>query len=203
MTVIDVYADVACPFTHVGLRRFVERRTERRRDDVLLRVHAWPLELVNGEPVGRELVTEEVEQLQDQAAPDLFQGFDPAALPATSMPAFALAAAAYRHSDAVGERVSLALREELFERGHDIADPDRLARLATAEGFELPDLTDDSTPRADWEEGKRRGVEGSPHYFVGDEGFFCPVLDIKKVDGHLRVKVDDEQFTRFLERALG
>ena len=26
MTVIEVFADVACPFTHVGLVRFVERR---------------------------------------------------------------------------------------------------------------------------------------------------------------------------------
>jgi predicted DsbA family dithiol-disulfide isomerase len=200
--VVDVFADVACPFTHVGLRRFLERRTERGRDDVLLRVHAWPLELVNGEPLGSDLVSEEVEQLRDQVAPDLFKRFAPDAVPATSMPAFALAAAAYRHSEAAGERVSLCLREAMFEGGRNIADHDVLAEVATTAGVELPDLTDDSSVRADWEEGKRRGVEGSPHYFVSDEGFFCPVLDIQKVDGHLQVKVDDEQFKRFLERAL-
>jgi 2-hydroxychromene-2-carboxylate isomerase len=91
----------------------------------------------------------------------------------------------------------------MFEHGRNIADPDVLAEVATSAGIELPDLTDDSSARADWVEGKRRGVEGSPHYFVSDQGFFCPVLDITKVDGHLQVKVDDEQFTRFLERALG
>ena len=26
MTVIEVFADIACPFTHVGLRRLVDRR---------------------------------------------------------------------------------------------------------------------------------------------------------------------------------
>ena len=31
MTVIEVFADVTCPFTHVGLRRFVERRGELGR----------------------------------------------------------------------------------------------------------------------------------------------------------------------------
>jgi hypothetical protein len=34
MTVIEVFADVACPFTHVGLRRFVDRRAELGRHDV-------------------------------------------------------------------------------------------------------------------------------------------------------------------------
>ena len=30
---IEVFADVLCPFTHVGLRRLVARRTELGRDD--------------------------------------------------------------------------------------------------------------------------------------------------------------------------
>ena len=39
---------------------------------------------------------------------------------------------------------------------------------------------------ADWEEGRCRGVVGSPYFFLGREGFFCPSLDIERVDGHLR-----------------
>jgi len=46
-TVIEVFADVACPFTHVGLKSFVARRAGLGRDDVILRVRAWPLEIVN------------------------------------------------------------------------------------------------------------------------------------------------------------
>jgi hypothetical protein len=47
---VEVFADVGCPFAHVGLRRFVERRDELGRDDVVLWVRAWPLELVNARP---------------------------------------------------------------------------------------------------------------------------------------------------------
>src|SRR3954464_13451066 len=47
---IEVFADVACPFTHVGLCRLVARRRESNSDAVLW-VRAWPLELVNGEPL--------------------------------------------------------------------------------------------------------------------------------------------------------
>ena len=37
--------------------------------------------------------------------------------------------------------------------------------------------------RADWDEGRARGVIGSPHFFTGDgESRFCPVLDISRDD---------------------
>ena len=55
-----MFADVVCPFTHVGLRRLVEYRAQRHREDVAIRVRAWPLELVNGEQVPRELLVEEI-----------------------------------------------------------------------------------------------------------------------------------------------
>src|SRR5262245_18171405 len=51
---IEVFADVVCPFTHVGLRRLVGYRERAQREDVAIRVRAWPLELVNGEEVPRE-----------------------------------------------------------------------------------------------------------------------------------------------------
>src|SRR6478735_6336015 len=40
---IEVFADVRCPFAHVGLRRLVERRRALGRDDVRLVVRAWPM----------------------------------------------------------------------------------------------------------------------------------------------------------------
>ena len=56
---IEVFADVACPFTHVGLRRFVERRAERGDPEpVHLRVRSWPLEVVNGQPLDPEHAAE-------------------------------------------------------------------------------------------------------------------------------------------------
>ena len=65
------------------------------RDDVVLRVRAWPLELVNGHPIDRVEVTEEIEELRRDAAADLFARYSEASFPATSMPALDLGDAAY------------------------------------------------------------------------------------------------------------
>src|SRR6266545_1394952 len=106
MTTIEVFADVCCPFTHVGLRRLVERR-ELLGANQTIRVRAWPLELVNGHPLDPHLITEEVDALRKQVAPDLFSGLVPAAFPRTSLPALALTDAAYAVRAEIGERVAL------------------------------------------------------------------------------------------------
>ena len=203
MPVLEVFADVCCPFTHVGLRRFVEQRSNRGRSDVVLRVRAWPLELVNGSPLDPAFVAEEVDELRAQVAADLFVGFDQSAFPSTSVPALALAAAAYERDDATGEFVSLALRKALFDEGRDISDPAVLAEVATGAGLKQPATPDDTPIRADWAEGVERGVVGSPHFFVSkeDDGFFCPSLDISRDEaGHLTIKSDPEELTQFFDQ---
>jgi predicted DsbA family dithiol-disulfide isomerase len=197
-TVIEVFAELTCPFTHVGLRRFVAERDERGRDDVVLRVRAWPLELVNGEPLDPAFVADEVAAIRDQVAPDLFAGFDPSSFPATSLPAFALAAAAYRHDDRTGEAVSLALRDLLFERGEDVADPELLVALAARHGLTVTDADRDAAP-SDYAEGVERHVSGSPHFFTPVGTFFCPALDISHDDaGRMQVRADPAGFDTFV-----
>lgn len=198
---IDVFADVACPFTHVGLRRLVARRADLGGDEIL-HVRAWPLELVNGEPLAAEPVAEEIDALREHAAPDLFERFDADCFPATSLPAMTLAASAYRRDARLGEQVSLHLRDMLFEQGRDIGAPEVLADIAQAHGLDVPAAVDRTSIDADWEEGRRRGVEGSPHFFLGSQGFFCPSLEIERVDGHLRIGFDPERFEEFAERAF-
>jgi predicted DsbA family dithiol-disulfide isomerase len=202
MAVIEVFADVACPFTHVGLRRLVARRAGSGRDGPALVVRAWPLELVNGEPLDPGFVAEEVEALRDQVAPDLFAGFDPAVFPVTSIPALALAHAAYAVDVPTGERVGLALREALFERGRDICDVSVLGELASEHGVPVHAGADVAAVRADWEAGRRRGVLGSPHFFVGESGYFCPALDIRRIGGELRIRQDRGSLDRLLASAL-
>src|SRR5438045_4038633 len=119
MTTIDAFADIWCPFAHAGLRAVVTRRHELGRQDLTLRIHAWPLELVNGQPLGIESTMKHIEDLRDSCGAELFRGFDPARFPRTSLPALALAAAAYRCDDRTGEAVSFALRDALFEEGRD------------------------------------------------------------------------------------
>ena len=56
---IEVFADVVCPFTHVGLRRLRGARPEGNGTKFLVR--AWPLEWVNGTPLAAELVGREID----------------------------------------------------------------------------------------------------------------------------------------------
>jgi predicted DsbA family dithiol-disulfide isomerase len=198
MRAIEVFADVRCPFTHVGLRRLVDWRAGSGAEFVL-RVRAWPLELVNAEPLASTLIAEEADELRRQVAPDLFTDLDDDRFPCSSIPAMSLAAAAYRRGADDGERASLALRDAMFEHGTDIADPAALERIAGELGVprfldHVPEVIDD------WHEGRRRGVIGSPHFFVGDDDFFCPSLHIETVDGHVRIHPDPAGFDELIRQ---
>jgi predicted DsbA family dithiol-disulfide isomerase len=203
LRVVEVFADVTCPFTHVGLRRLVEQRERLGRDDVVLRVRAWPLELVNDAPLTGPFVGEEIAVLRETVAPDLFRGFDPAHFPVTTIPALALGASAYHRGDQIGEALSLALRTALFEEGRDIANLDELARIARSVGLNSVDRSAEASVYDDWHDGERRGVVGSPHFFVDGEGFFCPTLDIERVDGRLQIGFDREAYATFIAMVFG
>lgn len=199
---VEVFADVLCPFTHVGLRRLVAHR-QRAAHDVVFRVRAWPLELVNGEPLAADFVAEEIDALRASVAPDLFTGFDPDAFPSTSRPALALSAAASRRDPVTAEEVALALRDLVFEQGVDVSDPGVLADVAGRFGVSV-DPADDEAVLADHREGQARGVVGSPHFFTPDGSFFCPSLDIDHApDGSLRIRFDQAGFDRFVDACFG
>lgn len=199
MSVIEVYADIWCPFTHVGLRLVADRRLERGRGEIAIRVRAWPLELVNGTPLDASRVASHVRELRDQVAPDMFRGFTPAAFPGTTLPALCLAEDAYAVSDAVGEAVSFELREALFEQGLDISDSDVLREIARAHRLGIPTEQDRAAVLADWREGERRGVRGSPHFFCKGSDVFCPSLDIAHHDDQLRLSKDLPALDSFLD----
>ena len=199
---VEVFADVRCPFTHVGLLRFVARRHELAVDNnVSLVVRAWPLELVNGAPLDARMISQKVRALREQVAPTLFQGFDEDAFPATSMPALMLEAAARRQSVEIGERVSLALRDALFEHGRDIAAPDVLREVAASCGMAHAS-SDTDRVIADWLAGQRRGVIGSPHFFAAAGDWFCPSLTITHRHGALHIADNRDGFDRFASACL-
>ena len=202
MVVIEVFAEVGCPFTHVGLRRFVQRRTQLGRDDVRLHVRSWPLELVNGAPMDPTFIAEEVDDIRSGFDDSLFVGFRAESFPATSLPAFALTVAAYQRDVATGEAVSLAVRDLLFERGVDVADTAVLADLAEEHGV-AADLQDHAAVLAEYRVGQQRGVVGSPHFFTPGGDFFCPSLDVSRdAGGHLRITADPAGFDDFVSACL-
>lgn len=204
MALIEVYADVGCPFAHVGLRWLLRRTAARRSDDVAVRVRSWPLELVNGRPLDPGDVADHVRDLRAQVAPDLFARLDPATFPRTTLPALALAAAAYRHGDRTGWEVSLSLRHALFEEGRDVSRPEVLAELARAHGVDTPSPLDEEAVVVDWRDGASRGVKGSPHFFCSDRDVLCPSLEISRGDeGQLRIGRSVERLDAFLAECLG
>jgi predicted DsbA family dithiol-disulfide isomerase len=204
VALLEVYADVWCPFTHVGLTWVRSRRTRLGRDDLAVHVRSWPLELVNGRPLDPSAVAEHVRELREQVSPGLFSGFDPATFPTTTLPALALAAAAYEHGLDLGWTVSLALRQALFEEGRDISDLRVLDEVARAHGLGDARTTDDEAVRREWREGRARGVKGSPHFFCGANDVFCPSLDIgRDAEGHLQLHRSVGLLDAFLSNCVG
>jgi len=201
---IEVFADIWCPFTHVGLRALAQERARRGRTDVAVWVRAWPLELVNGAPMDGHHAAERAAALRAQVAPTLFTDTVPERFPSTTLPALALVNRAYRIDHHLGERASFAVRDALFEHGTDIADPRVLQALADDLAVGMPDDDDHQRVLFDYEEGRQRGVVGSPHFFAGGESAFCPALQISRDDhDEFVIVADRDRLTAFIDRCLG
>jgi predicted DsbA family dithiol-disulfide isomerase len=197
---LEVFADITCPFTHVGLKRVVEHVAEMQ-SPIAVRVRAWPLEWVNGEPMEAAAVAAKARALVEQLGVDDFGGLRADRWPATTIPALALAAAAYERDDETGLAVSLALRVALFEEGRDVADPATLAAVAARHQLDPPPTGAVAAVREDYALGLRRRVTGSPHFWVGEDDFFCPSLDLgHDADGRLVARLDADGLARFFAR---
>ena len=203
MKVVEVFADIACPFTHVGLRRFWSHRQEVGVTVPILRVRAWPLELVNGHALDGPSLAPKVVALRAEVALDLFAGFNPDRFPATTLPALAAEVAAYRQGPEVGETFSLAVRWALFEDGLDVSDEDVLRELREPRGVPEPTRADRASVHDDLLEGQRRGVAGSPHFFTAGGDYFCPSLDIQHDDSGYNVSFDAVGYHRFVSSVFG
>jgi predicted DsbA family dithiol-disulfide isomerase len=206
MRTVEVFADVLCPFTHVGLRTLVDRRSRRGLTEPRLRIRAWPLEMINGMPLDPHHIDAEISALRTSVRPDLFAGFSVDAFPNTSMAAYALTAAADRAGDPVlVEEVGLELRNAVFEEGLDIGRPEVIAPIADRFGVKPLDAEATSAAvRADWDEGRSRGVVGSPHFFTEDGGsWFCPSLAISRDDAGNFVIAWKQGTEEFVDRVFG
>jgi predicted DsbA family dithiol-disulfide isomerase len=194
---LEVFADIGCPFAHAGLR-LVDRFRRDRGLHLGIRVRPWPLELVNGRPTDPTFLGREIEAIRAGVGTDLFAGFDAERFPATTLPALAAEVAAYRAGPEIGERFSLAVRTALWEEGRDVSDPDLLRSVADAVGASPATSADDEAVVSGWEEGQARGVEGSPHFFAPGGGYFCPMLAITHEGDTFDVRLDPVGLERFL-----
>jgi predicted DsbA family dithiol-disulfide isomerase len=210
--VIEVFADIWCPFTHVGLRFIDEQRQRSGRTDIAIHVRAWPLEMVNHKPMDPVSTRANATELRTQVAPDLFRAYlhestppegAPPWFPSSTLEALALAAQAYQHSVMLGEKVSFAIRTALFEEARDISSPEVLSQIAAAHGLNPPDDADRAAVVSDWEEGQRRQVIGSPHFFKGGVSKFCVALQISRdPDTGLHVQPDTTAIQEFFSEFI-
>ncbi len=201
---IEVFAEIACPFTHACIQTIVAERMRRGMASPRLRLRAWPLELVNGRAFDPRRVAAEITALRAQVAPDLFQATDATHVPSSSIGAFGLAAAAYRKGNDVGEAVSLAIRHAMFEAGRDLVDDVVLSDIGApfhVQALSLEDAT--AAVEADWAIGRGKGVKGSPHFFVDDRAWFSPSLEINKERGERTIRRDDATLADFYAAAFG
>ncbi len=200
MQTVEVYADITCPFTHVGLKHVMQHVSAMSEPAEVI-VRAWPLEWVNGSPIAVDAVLVKAAALTDQLDVDDFSALRANAWPASTIPALNLAASAYGRDAATGLAVSLELRAALFERGQDVGDPDVLARIAAGHDLPAPNSDTSDAVQADYDGGLERGVKGSPHFFVASDDFFCPALDLgHDADGHLTARFDADMLADFFER---
>ena len=198
---VEVFADITCPFTHAGLKRVVSQLAPLDGKTQIV-VRAWPLEWVNGAPLEAGPVAAKIKALEKQLNVDDFNGFRAETWPSTTIPALNLAAAASLVDDETGLRVSLALRSALFEQGLDVGDIDVLSGIAAEYGLETPGLEPHPQVVADYADGQRRGVRGSPDFWVGSDEFFCPALTLGHDDaGALLAEFDPAGLDRFIEAA--
>jgi hypothetical protein len=129
-TVVEVFADITCPFTHVGLKQVV-RHVDEMDEPADVIVCAWPLEWVNGSPLDVDAVLVKAAALTEQLGVDDFGGLRADAWPTSTIPALDLAASGYARDAATGLAVSLELRRALFERGQNRPPAHRRAPLSS------------------------------------------------------------------------
>jgi len=197
---IEIFADVWCPFAYVGIRRVFQYRDEIKRNDVPIFVRSWPLELVNNVPMAQAKALGNCDALRRQIAGDQFANTDLSNFPTTTLDALTLIARAYEQDVSAGEKASIVVREAIFELGQDVADESVLQKIATGLGVSYVPEANHVLVRRDWEEGKARGVVGSPHFFNGTIGVFCPSLQLTRTeDSGLIIQANAEKLAAFLK----
>ena len=196
---IEIFADVWCPFAYVGIRRVLQYRDEIGRNDVPIIVRSWPLELVNDAPMARAKALGNCEALRRQIAGDQFANTELNHFPSTTLDALTLIAQAYEQDVSAGENASIVIREAIFEHGVDVVDESVLQGIASSLGVSYMPDADHVLVLRDWEEGKARGVVGSPHFFNGSVGVFCPSLQLTRTeDSGLIIQANAEKLAAFL-----
>lgn len=174
---IVVFADIACPWAHVAVHRLHETRARMGLDDrVVFDLHAFPLEVVNGQPTPKKVLDAEIPvtgALEPDAGWQMWQRPEHE-YPVTTLPALEAVHAAKEQGTRVAEQLDRALRRGFFgdslnvSMRHEILDV-----AATVPGLDVTALAaalDDGHARSaladDRAIAESDDVDGSPHVFL-------------------------------------
>ena len=206
---LTVFSDLHCAWAYVFSIRLRRARDEVGRPPVAWR--CWPLELVNRRGTPWDTVSQEIPVLT-QLEPDHFASPRRSTWPSTMLPAMeALKVAGELGGPSAADRLDEAARRAFFLDRRDLSLRTTLADLAAETGLDRADFLnafDGGGHRrsvvADWQEGRRRGVEGSPHAFLPDgTAVFNP--GIGKIDWVRGIpvprEVDESAIADLLDRA--
>ena len=206
---LTVFSDLHCPWAYVFSIRLRRARAGVGQPPVAWR--CWPLELVNERGTPWDSLSQEIPVLT-QLEPDHFAPPRRETWPSTLLPAMeALKVAGELGGPQAADRFDEVARRAFFLDRRDLSIRPTLLDLAAGAGLDREAFQvafDGGGHRrgviADWQEGRRRGVEGSPHAFLPDgSAVFNP--GIGKIDWFHGIpvprEVDEGAIARLLDRA--
>jgi predicted DsbA family dithiol-disulfide isomerase len=207
--VLTVFSDLHCPWAYVFSIRLRRARAGVGQPPVAWR--CWPLELVNERGTPWDSLSQEIPVLT-QLEPDHFAPPRRETWPSTLLPAMeALKVAGELGGPQAADRFDEVARRAFFLDRRDLSIRPTLLDLAAGAGLDREAFQvafDGGGHRrgviADWQEGRRRGVEGSPHAFLPDgSAVFNP--GIGKIDWSHGIpvprEVDEGAIASLLDRA--
>ena len=206
---LTVFSDLHCPWAYVFSIRLRRARAGVGQPPVAWR--CWPLELVNERGTPWDSLSLEIPVLT-QLEPDHFAPPRRETWPSTLLPAMeALKVVGELGGPQAADRFDEVARRAFFLDRRDLSIRPTLLDLAAGAGLDREAFQvafDGGGHRrgviADWQEGRRRGVEGSPHAFLPDgSAVFNP--GIGKIDWVHGIpvprEVDEGAIARLLDRA--
>ena len=206
---LTVFSDLHCPWAYVFSIRLRRARAGVGQPPVAWR--CWPLELVNERGTPWDSLSQEIPVLT-QLEPDHFAPPRRETWPSTLLPAMeALKVAGELGGPQAADRFDEVARRAFFLDRRDLSIRPTLLDLAAGAGLDREAFQvafDGGGHRrgviADWQEGRRRGVEGSPHAFLPDgSAVFNP--GIGKIDWFHGIpvprEVDEGAIASLLDRA--
>ncbi len=187
---IVVFADIGCPWAHVAVHRLHETRARLGLEGrVVFDMHAFPLEVVNGQPTPKKILDAEIPvagALEPDAGWQMWQRPEHE-YPVTTLPALEAVHAAKEQGLKVSEGLDRALRRGFFGASRNVSMRHEILEVAqTVDGLDVRALAaalDDGRARAALAEDRTVAesdeVKGSPHVFLpGGESAHNPGIEM-------------------------